>query len=257
MGITKVRWASMPVTIQASAAGWGDALPQDVEAVARSVADSLLLTFQDSVECMILVVPVADASDNPRAIRLKSDPPVFAVELNAPNRSWARLAFQFSHELCHVLADPGTWRLNRYHWLEEVLCETAALCTLRNMALRWATDPPYSNWMAYAPSLSSYAEDRIRTITPLVQGQPFPRWLAERMPSLECNPYLRQDNLRIAVELLPLFEHAPASWEAMGCLHTAMEQAETLPALFTAWEGACSHAHRDTIQLVALTLGAT
>lgn len=53
----------------------------------------------------------------------------FEIRLNVWGTLWARLAFQFAHEYCHVLADPRSFPLpiDRCCWIEEVICETASL----------------------------------------------------------------------------------------------------------------------------------
>jgi hypothetical protein len=66
-----------------------------------------------------------------------------AIGLNCGDTFWAQYAFQFSHEFLHALAGHSNdWRKPRIrgrkpnHWLEEALCETASLFTLRAMAER-------------------------------------------------------------------------------------------------------------------------
>src|ERR1700756_4796293 len=88
--------------------------------------------------------------------------------LLARDTHWAQYAFQFAHELCHALANfaSNSERLQLYPpqanlWLEESLCETASLFTLRAMSRSWRTEPPNPAWRNYAPCLDDYAEQRL------------------------------------------------------------------------------------------------
>src|SRR5450759_2591810 len=51
------------------------------------------------------------------------------VELNVEGPYWAQFAFQFGHEMCHVLCEYGDYP-NPNKWFEETLCETASLFVL-------------------------------------------------------------------------------------------------------------------------------
>ncbi len=73
---------------------------------------------------------------------------------------WSKLAYQFGHELGHVVANNWGGRANTLppsHWLEEVLVEAFGLAGMLAMARRWSVDAPYPNWVGYAPSLGRYA----------------------------------------------------------------------------------------------------
>ncbi len=103
---------------------------------------------------------------------------------------WAQYAFQFAHEFCHALlehTDERQWKEPRQanHWLDESLCETASLFSLRAMSKSWLTSPPYANWKDFAPRLAAYAEDRLDSAAgQLPRGTTFAQWFAEQQPSL-------------------------------------------------------------------------
>jgi hypothetical protein len=208
----------MPLEIRATG-DWGGAELANVEAVARSVAACFSGFGQESIA--ILLEPASDEGSQPMTLFAKNAAGEFVVRLNVRGNLWARLAYQFAHEFCHVLANPTTFTFDRFTWIEETLCETGSLFALRSMAKTWAVDPPYPNWRDYASSLADYAAKRIsepaHCLTP---GQPFPDWLAGRLPYLEANPGLREDITIIAKELLPLFEKDPSRWRALRYLHS-------------------------------------
>ncbi len=146
-----------------------------------------------------------------------------AIGLDCGGNYWAQYTYQFSHEFCHALAGHSndwraTWLKGRKpnHWLEESLCETASLFTLRAMARTWRKQAPYPNWNDYADKLHDYAEDRINQTRELYPDEgDFADWFRREEPSLRENATQREKNNRIALRLLPCFEENPASWEAI------------------------------------------
>lgn len=88
---------------------WGDALPQDIYAVVQYARESSLggvpLPIDNVPSCVEVcgapwqAVPMVLANDFPdkRALML----------LPVQGRLWARLAYQFGHELGHIVANYG------------------------------------------------------------------------------------------------------------------------------------------------------
>ena len=208
----------MPLLIR-TVGDWGGAERANVAAVAQSVADAFPVF--DDVATQILLEPVARDDDSPITLFEPTPAGEIVVRLNVRGNLWARLAYQFAHELCHVTADPTTFVLDRFTWIEEALCETASLFALRAMARTWVEAPPYPNWRDYAPSLASYAAERMDDPAhTLPDGVRFHDWLRERLPTLEAHPGERALNTVIAKELLPVFENDPSAWLAVRELHT-------------------------------------
>jgi hypothetical protein len=74
-------------------------------------------------------------------------------------RDWCNLAYQFGHELGHVLCnswEPDAKPLNPCQWIEEALVEAFSLRGLGLLADDWAHAPPFSNDAAYAGSIRNY-----------------------------------------------------------------------------------------------------
>jgi hypothetical protein len=158
---------------------------------------------------------------------------------------WAQYAYQFAHEFGHVLAGHANdwrriWRTAQHanQWLEEALCETASLFTLRAMAKSWATAPPYPHWQSYAPALARYAEERLgQPQHRLTAEKTFADWFRENEPALRANGTDREKNTLIAAHLLPLFEAEPRGWEAMPALNLgAREPRKPLAQQFSEWQ---------------------
>ena len=156
------------------------------------------------------------------------------IGLNTVDNYWAQYVFQFAHEFCHALIDHSNASQERWHelrhanqWLEECLCETASLFTLRALSKSWPTKAPYPNWKSYSPKLSSYAEDRLAQPTHrLPAGESFPEWFRTQQPSLRKQWAQREKNTIIAAQILPLFEAEPTGWEATTMLKLGTRDVE-------------------------------
>lgn len=67
---------------------------------------------------------------------------VAKVRVTFSGPDWCRLVFQFSHELCHILANSWgpSWQPDLPHaWLEEACCGALSLLALERMAKRWTS----------------------------------------------------------------------------------------------------------------------
>ena len=243
----------MGLAIQANEGDWGGAQLSDIEAVARSVADSFAAFDEDEV-IAIALEPTASKGDPPRTLP-GTGPGGSVVRLNVRGNLWARLAYQFGHEYCHVLADPTT-RLDRdspFAWIEEALCETGSLFALRSMAKEWAVRPPYPNWREYASSLAEYEAEHVSDpIRSLPLGPKFADWLSNRLPLLEADPHRRDDNTIIAKEFLRIFEADRAAWRALRRLHSSPRSSEaSLAGFMSDWARTCSAEYRRGVESIA------
>ena len=93
----------MGLAIHVNQGDWGGAQLSDIEAVARSAADGFN-AFDDDETVAITLEPTASEDDPPMTLSSTS-PGRSVVRLNVRGNLWARLAYQFGHEYCHVVAD--------------------------------------------------------------------------------------------------------------------------------------------------------
>ena len=238
----------MPPSIRVSPGDWGDVGPlENVETVASSAADSLLPGFVGAIE---LRAVGGDAP--PRALNRLSAAGEYVVELNIHGPVWARLAYQFAHEFCHVLAEATTFEWDRFSWFEEALCETASLFALRRMAQSWAASPPFPYWHDYAPHLASYANHRIADAAhKLPAGEALATWLANALPTLETDLGRRDEQAIVANELLPIFEALPGAWHAVRSLHDAPRPDQgSIEEHLAGWARVAPAAHRHVIRRI-------
>jgi hypothetical protein len=172
-------------------------------------------------------ITVYHRNDHPQTNFNRTSDGSIAIGLTAKSTYWAQYSFQFAHEFCHALANfsNNPQQSLRYSnhanfWLEESLCETASLFTLRAMSRSWRKAPLYPAWRNYARWLEAYAEQRItKPARQLPAGSSFLAWFRENEPGLRRNSAIRDRNTIIAIQLLPVFESEPQGWEAVTFLN--------------------------------------
>lgn len=235
---------------------WGRARPDEIDAVVRSAARVLWSLVDERTPLAVVVQP---AAQYPEVQYDKTAHGEYVMALSARDRRWAQFAYQFGHEWCHILANfdqrvsVSGEVLTQHQWFEEVLCETAALFTLRTLASRWQSAPPYSHWKDYAPWFADYAngmlaaEHRRHAKLPALSS-----WYAQNSNLLVRNPYERLRNDFCAAALLPLFENDPSQWNALRYLN--LEGAATEPTFagyLARWQTRVPEKHRHFVATIA------
>ncbi|WP_025916297.1 hypothetical protein [Herminiimonas sp. CN] len=236
--------------IRVAAGEWGDAQPEEIEALLYAVADQLLVHFPQRQLNPIVVSPTYQ---NPIVLYQKGPANEYQVHLAAKGRRWAEYVYEFSHELFHILANYENHappRIASHLWFEETLCETVSLYALRRMSASWAQSPPRPEWAAYAPVLNAYAGR--------VLGEPHRRlpanaslaqWFKENGPLLLENPYLRGKNELIANLFLPILEHNQ-DWQAVGFLNLdAPQQKMNFYDYLASWHSRTPPEHQEFTRL--------
>lgn len=242
------------VTIHVEGDGWGNAGHDEIEAVLYAVADQLV-THPAAVFDQPIVVTHAQGS--PVTLYQRGPRGEYLVRLSSRDRRWAQYAYQFGHELCHIMSNYAAHDakrvVKRNQWFEEALCETAALYVLRSMADAWQRDAPSASWEDYAPVLRTYAERLIaEPHRHLPAGFGPSRWLNANLDRLARDPYQRHYNEVVATLLLPLFEQAPEHWAALHALNRdPLDPVAALPRFLQNWEQNAAPEHRDFIATLA------
>ena len=195
---------------------WQGAHRSDVEALLRDVTSHLTGVFRELPEGNILIGATLRSDDEPITLFRSSGGEPFTILLSARGRHWSQFAYQFSHELCHVLSDYERLKDGPNNWFHEAICELASIFTIRRMAETWPTRPPFANWSGYAQSLSNYAEEYLaRDERRLPVSMTLCKWLVTQEKSLRGNCRQRDKNAVVAYTLLPIFESKPALWNSV------------------------------------------
>ena len=226
--------------------GWGTALPIDVQVLLENTASHLNRLMRDPIVDTIVVVAAPCDDFKPRTHNRPSPNDPFFIQLTARATYWARFAYEFAHEFCHVLSDYERLGEGPNNWFQEAICELASVFTLRRMAERWPTCPPYPDrsWAGYAGAIANYAEELMsRKERQLPAGVTLRGWLSPKEEGLRKDPCQREKNAVVAYTLLPVFEGEPAGWNAIcrlpassamfeDYLHDWYSQVETLDRPF-------------------------
>ncbi len=228
----------------------------DIEAVCRSAGRQIWRHVEGTDG---LVIEVAKGNDGPITFFKRGENGEFRVRLDTGGQAWSQYAYQFSHEVCHVLAggsDDDAGNL----WFEETLCETASLYSLRRMSEEWRSDAPYGNWRSYAPSLGDYAANVIRGRDDflVIARVGLPAYYRKHADYLREHPTDRDKNGAMAVVLLAMFEREPERWGAVRWLNpTPSPEGETFAEYLTKWRNAVPEKHTAFVEQVAELYGVT
>lgn len=246
------------LSVRVEGGGWGSVRKERIEAVLYLVADELLGRMPERLTAPIVVT---HTNSNPVALYDRGQDGEHLVQLHASDGRWHLYAYEFAHELCHIMsnfsenASSGSDKYNQ--WFEEALCETASLFTLRNLAAKWETSPPFPEWTAQAQDLRRFADRLLdeghRRLPPQT---PLSAWLRDNEERLRGDPYQREKNELVANLLLPLFQSDPRRWDALCYLnlHPA-DGGNDLRQYLRNWYDNAPPEHRDFIFSVLDLLG--
>lgn len=151
--------ATIPIEVVGN---WGGSLPGSALAVvtrmrAVSLAGVRLLSDRQPGR-----LRVDSHTSGPPAVWLHFDgTPIAWVIVDVGPRDWSRLAYQFGHELGHVLANswgPDAKPRNPCQWLEEVLVKSFSIRGLGLLADSWQSDPPFAGDAAFGNAIRQYRD---------------------------------------------------------------------------------------------------
>lgn len=227
---------------------WGNVKTNEIQWVLQSTARIFIPYLPNLKEKEISVY----TSSHPR-IYYKRDPNGhYRINLSARDRYWCQYAFQFSHELGHLICQ--TKRQDQTNqWFEESLCEAASLFALRELSKRWTSDPPDPAWQDYAFEFNIYRTDRINKAE-YPENFHLPSWWEKNRLKLSKNANLRKQNLWIAIKLLYLIEKEPkTAWSACEWLnHYQSDEIKSFELYLAEWKLACpKKEQKEFVQKVA------
>lgn len=160
--------------------------------------------------------------------------------------AWCQLAYQFGHELGHVLCN--SWQLNAIgpppsRWLEETLVDSFSLRGLGLLAEAWAETPPFPNNASYSDAIIDY-----RRVL-LAKYERF----AREQGTTDLKTWYDTDEAQLASEhgfgaleqaavpvVLGLIEPEPVLIEDYGALNRWPERSQIpLPDYLRKWRNSC------------------
>jgi hypothetical protein len=163
-------------------------------------------------------------------------------------RAWCQLAYQFGHELGHVLSN--SWRRDASphtpcQWLEEAMVEAFSLRGLRRLAARWKTSPPFPGDNAYSGAILDYRQNVVSKDEQLGAEQggvaDLGAWFARHRSDIEAEGGLLPFAQAAVPVILAEYERTPGCVEALGALNRWPGRASLgLPDYLRAWETSCA-----------------
>jgi hypothetical protein len=162
-------------------------------------------------------------------------------------RDWSKLAYQFGHELGHVMANswqPHAMPMPPCQWIEEALVEAFSVRGLGRLAESWKQNPPFAGDNAFGDAIADYRRDIIAKYTTLANEQGFSHnsaaWFADHRSEIEVaglNPFAQAASVIILAE----YERTPSCVEALGALNRWPGRSGIpIEDYFRQWEASCA-----------------
>ena len=193
---------------------WGATSLSAVRAVLESTASVLCDAFGRAPDAPVQVSPW----DQEPMVAWDLRP--YRVWISARDTYWCQYAYQFSHELCHILVNFDQVRRHRHKWFEESICELSALFALHGLSREFQRRPPSEVLGAreFAPHFATYAKQVERRAQPVLRAD-LPNWLSSNIRHLEASITDRNLNRVVAAALLDDFLADKSLWRDCGFLN--------------------------------------
>jgi hypothetical protein len=174
---------------------WGRSSPRDVAVVVSRMRTACLAEAKLLSDRQPSGLRIENHSSGNPAIWLHDDESTTAwIIVNVGPQDWSKLAYQFGHELGHVLAnswDANSKPSNPCQWLEEALVEAFSLRGLGKLAQSWEQRPVFSNDAPFANAIRQYQRRVIASYEKIASGQiedfQMDKWFRQHRYSLESN----------------------------------------------------------------------
>lgn len=139
---------------------WGESPQTAVYAVLSRMREACLSGIRLLSDQQPEKLQVDNHDSGPPHIWLHTDHPGTAwIIVDIGTRDWCKLAYQFGHELGHVLCNSWCWGDDPKppsQWLEESVVEAFSLRGLTLLAESWEQNPPFPHDSAFAGAIQQY-----------------------------------------------------------------------------------------------------
>jgi hypothetical protein len=190
---------------------------------------------------------VDDHASGPPYVWLHSDPPREAwIVVDIGARDWSKLAYQFGHELGHVLCN--SWQLNTKphmpcQWLEESMVEAFSIRGLGLLAKSWEEDPPYAGTGDFGQAIRQYRAKVIegyRQPDGPAPGADIAPWFAEMRDTLAKQTGVNPMEGPAIIAIVEMLERDKGCVADMGAVNRWPELALPIEAYLAAWTASCT-----------------
>lgn len=233
---------------------WGVAQLAAVQAVLDSVAQTFKV--HAGVDTIKTILVAQSPEQFPRALSNAGPNGERIILLSTSDRKWSQLAYQFSHEYCHVFTKHyRTPTEHPFSWFEESICELASIWCLSRMGEDWATKPPYPNWASYGNYLREYAMGRLIDVQTHNSPDEFKAWLETNLDEMTSNGTTRELNQVVAAQLYPCFRSEPHLWKPVEQLNLNPNLKGNFKSYLQRWLASVANKNREAVLKISARLG--
>lgn len=229
------------------AGDWGHMLPRAADQVVERMRHACLDGVRLVSDRQPTRLRVDEHISGSPAVWLHPDGSTMAwIIVDIGERDWSKLAYQFGHELGHVMAN--SWQPHAKpkppcQWLEEAMVEAFSLRGLGRLAVSWKQNPPFAGDNAFGDALAQYRQNIVKNYTELADQQGLtqnaPKWFADHRREIEI-PGLNQFAQAASVTILAEYERTPSCVEALGALNRWPGRSGVgIEEYFREWQASC------------------
>lgn len=239
-----VNLLSVPLEVEGT---WGGSLPNDAAAVISRMREACLSGLRLLSDHQPGRLRVDDQSSGPPHIWLHSDNPTTAwIVVDIGTRAWSQLAYQFGHELGHVMCNSWMWKVETpppSRWLEESLAEAFSMRGLGLLADEWERNPPFPNDSRYGQALRNYRHNLAEKYRKAAAPQPvtdLAAWLRANRALLDGTTGLGDYAGPAIVAVLNEMEADPGCVEDLGAVNRWPQRSSVpLEDYLRLWRASC------------------
>jgi hypothetical protein len=239
---------SAPLTLGGN---WGGSLPDDAFAVISRMREACLSGVRLLSDRQPAKLRVDDHTSGLPHIWLHDENPDTAwIVVDVGARDWCKLAYQFGHELGHVLCN--SWQRQAMpklpsQWLEESLVEAFSIRGLGLLAESWEQHPPFPNDAAFADAIRKYRQDLIEKYRKPAGAPPaldMCAWLRRNRDALDHTGGVGAIEGPEILQVVAEFESDKACVEDLGAVNRwPARSGVPIEAYLTLWETSCAEIH--------------
>lgn len=260
----KVTLASAPIELGGD---WDGSLPAAVLLVVSRAREACLTGVHLVSDRQPERLRVDNHGEGPPHVWLHFDgTPLAWMIVDIDPRDWSKLAYQFGHELGHVLCNswgPDATPRNPCQWLEEALVESFSIRGLGLLADSWAKNPPFPGDAAFAGSIRHYRDDLLSRYLKTANEQgatvSLSAWFQANRGALETEGSVSGPARGAITSVLAELMADPAGIEGLGALNRwPARSGVPMEDYLRLWKRSCAElgaSQRLPIRLRKLLLG--
>jgi hypothetical protein len=230
------------------AGDWGHMVRQSAELVVELMRHSCLDGVRLVSDRQPTRLRVDEHASGPPAIWLHPDGSTTAwIIVDIAEQAWSQFAYQFGHELGHVLANswqPHAKPALSSQWLEETIVEAFALRGLGRLAQNWKQHAPFAGDGAYGEAIAAYRQNIMQRYDAVADEQgtvgDLAAWFDRHRSVIEAGGGLNPFAQAAALVILAEYQRTPNCIEAVGALNRWPGRSGVpIPEYLHAWGASC------------------